>query len=379
MTEQNNQSQEELALLRAQIRAKDEEILRVVAERLELARKVGEVKLKLQLPIKDERTEQGVLEHARKMAKIYGVYTPLAEQISLLLMRYAVIAQDENHAKASAVAAKLKRKTTIVGGLGRMGLWLADFFADQGHTVTLLDLQTKTIDSEKRAQATSFRVSNDFEAAVSDADIVVLATPISITSSIIASLTNLKPRGLILDICSLKSPLIAEINRARAAGLKIGSAHPMFGPNVEVMAGRNILICDTGDIAVTDQIQNLFSKSTATITRVSLEDHDRLMGQVLGHSHLCSLVFARSLQTSGLTFADLAAVSSTTFAAQLQVTKAVMGENPDLYFEIQYANSYTESVIRGVRQSFIEYEAAIANGDRKDFVKMMKEGHAYLS
>ena len=351
---------ENLESLRAQIRAKDEEILRTIAERLELAKKIGTIKMQQKLPIKDDKHEKGVLEHARATAKKLGLYTQRAEQTATLLMRYGVIAQDEDQSRAKARTTRKVEHITIVGGSGRMGKWHENFFGQMGHKVTVSDQNA------------------DLTAAVACATVIVLTTPISVTANVIDALTALGSKALIFDICSLKSPLLDAINRAKAKGLRIGSVHPMFGPDVEFLAGKNVIICDSGDPSVTDQCYGLFSESTATILRLPLAEHDRLMGQVLGHSHLCSLVFNRGMEKSGIPFTDLHAVASTTFAAQLNVARTVAGENPDLYYEIQQANRSTGQMIAGVREALAEYESAIATGDRAKFIALMTAGKSYL-
>lgn len=368
------ESPQSLSELRARIRAKDDEILRVVAERLELAREIGAIKMQQQLPIKDDRTEQEVLAHARRSAKQLGVYTELAEQLTGLLMRYAVIAQDENFSRAQALQFKghgTKRNITIVGGFGRMGLWLADFLAEYGHEITLWDLVPAP-------SGINHKVAHDFRAAVAAAEVIVLATPISATADMLQTLTNFQSQALIFDICSLKSPLLETIDRARSKGLRVASAHPMFGPDAEVLAGRHIVICETGDLRATEECRALFAVSTARIVTIPLTEHDRLMGQVLGHSHLCNLVFARAMEHSGIAFEDLSAVASTTFAAQLQVTRNVSGENPDLYFEIQHTNTRTAEVMGGIRKALDEYEAVISGGDRGGFIQLMTSGRHFM-
>ncbi len=73
---------------------------------------------------------------------------------------------------------------------------------------------------------------------------------------------------------------------------------------------------------------------------MGLDDHDRLIAYVLGLSHALNIAFFTALAESGEAAPKLAQMSSTTFDAQLLVSKAVAQDNPRMYFEIQNLNKF---------------------------------------
>lgn len=369
----SDQKQRPLSEIREDIRAVDDQIMKLVAERMLLAREVGAAKLAQALPIVDFRVEKDVIERARARASALGLYPELAESLSRLLIRYAVAAQDEFHAEAKRPATGSRKRVLIVGGRGRMGAWLTDYFEGFGHEVAHLD--------QPDAKGAPQKLYADLTAATAH-DVVVLSTPISATASVIDALRQLRCQALIFDICSLKTPLVPALEAASRAGLSVASVHPMFGPGAQLLAGRNIIVCQVdasaAAAAAAAAARALFTDTTAAVVTMPLAAHDELMSYVLGLSHMTSLAFAEALARSGKAFAELRQVASTTFNAQLDVTVPVTGENHDLYYEIQAENRHTPEVIGAMKAALDAYAQAIKSGDRTAFRELMERGRGYL-
>jgi chorismate mutase/prephenate dehydrogenase len=359
--------------LRKEIRAIDDQIMRLVAQRLTLAREVGEAKLALDLPIKDFRVEKDVIEAARARAGELGVYPELAESLSKLLIGFAVAAQDEFHKEAKRTHTGPRKRVLIAGGRGHMGRWLTAYFESYGHEVAHLD---------QAGAPPAPQTLYTHLAPAGAQDVIVLSTPITATPGLITQLTAARSPALIFDISSLKTPLVPTLEAAARAGLTVTSVHPMFGPGATMLAGRNIIICQVdaspAATAASAAARALFADTTASIVEMPLVKHDELMSSVLGLSHLTSLAFAEALARSGRAFGELRAVASTTFNSQLEVTVPVTGEHQDLYYEIQKENRHTPEVIAGFAKALDAYRDVIARGDRDAFRVLMERGRRYL-
>lgn len=362
-----------LGALRDKVRDLDDRILRLVAERLELAREIGQVKADASLPIKDYRVEKEVIDRSRAKARELGLYEAMAEDVSRLLIKYAVLAQDEIQRTSKRRASAPAKRVLIAGGRGRMGKWFSEFFESLGHAVSHFD---PTATTSSPGAPSGYPLEVDFVAAAKRHDVVVLSTPISVTAGLLDSLQETE--ALIFDICSLKTPLLDSLKRAAKRGLRIASVHPMFGPAVDLLAGRNILICHVHDPGVTKATRALFADTTASLVDVDVDKHDELMSYVLGLSHLVNLVFAEVLQQSGLPYDALSRAASTTFNAQLDVVRPVAHENQDLYYEIQAENRHTSELVGRLQRSLDAYAKAIASRSRDDFRRLMGAGRAYL-
>lgn len=361
-------SNQELQSLRAQVAAYDQQILELIARRLSTTRAIGEIKQRQGLPIRDFRVEVEVLRRAREQARSLGLDERVAEEIAERLMTAAVQTQAE---LPPVQPSGPRKRVHVVGGHGRMGSWLTRFFESQGHRVSLSDPQAGPLSSLERP----------LREAVNDCDVVVLATTLSATPSILGEVLELlspEHRPLIFDITSLKAGLIEPLRAASRAGHQVTSLHPMFAPGAALLHGRAVLVCDAGQRQATELAKSLFADTALGLYEVPLEEHDRLMTVVLGLSHLTNLIFGRAVARAGFPFALLGQIASTTFAKQIKTAAEVAGENPALYHEIQFYNRDTEAMLSNLESSLADFCQAARNPDGAEFSALMKATRDYL-
>jgi chorismate mutase/prephenate dehydrogenase len=177
---------------------------------------------------------------------------------------------------------------------------------------------------------TPFGRVEDWESVIDEFDLIVVAVPLRPSNAILHRLAELKPRGLIFDIGSLKSPMRSGLEALAGSGCRACSVHPMFGPDEIGLSGRHILFVDTGSPEALSEARALFAHTAAECVDLSLEEHDEVMAWVLGLSHLVNIAFASALAESGEAVPLLRQISSSTFNAQLQVAAQVVSENPHL-------------------------------------------------
>jgi chorismate mutase/prephenate dehydrogenase len=199
-----------------------------------------------------------------------------------------------------------------------------------------------------------------------------------VAARVLAELAEHRPRGLIVDIGSLKSPLREGLRRLAETGCKVTSIHPMFGPDTRLLSGRHVIFCDVGVPAATQEARALFASTMAEQIEMSLDEHDRLMAYVLGLSHALNLAFFTALAESGELVPRLQKMSSTTFDAQLKVASLVATDNPHLYFEIQALNDYGAASLQALRSAAERIQRLVATGDEAGFVALMAAGRRYL-
>jgi chorismate mutase/prephenate dehydrogenase len=250
-----------------------------------------------------------------------------------------------------------------------MGRWMADFLASQGFGIVIADPAGEVPGYEWRA---------DWQEGALAEDLVVVATPLAISAGVLTALAARRPTGVVFDLGSLKTPLRAGLEALKAAGLRVTSVHPMFGPDTELLSGRHVIFIDLGDPGALAEARALFESTMAELVIMSLDEHDRLIAFVLGLSHALNIAFFTALAESGEDAPRLARMSSTTFDAQLEVAARVAGENPDLYYEIQSLNSYGETSLRALSEAVDRLHRAVREHDPASFTNMMRRGRAYL-
>ena len=201
---------------------------------------------------------------------------------------------------------------------------------------------------------------------------MVVAVPLRPSNAVLHRLAELKPRGLVFDIGSLKSPMTSGLQALADAGCRVCSVHPMFGPDEIGLSGRHILFVDVGNAEALAEARALFAHTAAECVDLSLEEHDEVMAWVLGLSHLVNIAFASALAESGEAVPLLRKISSSTFNAQLKVAAQVVSENPHLYYEIQQGNTMTGEVIGQFRRVLDELARAIRVGDEISWTRAME-------
>ena len=82
----DNKNNEELDILRDKIRGVTTQIMHAVQQRIELARKIGEVKSRLGINIKDEKAEDEIRTRVTVLAEEIGLSTEFALQLLNILL-----------------------------------------------------------------------------------------------------------------------------------------------------------------------------------------------------------------------------------------------------------------------------------------------------
>ncbi len=368
MTPPTNPPPTSLEDLRSELAGVDQQLVELIGRRLELASAVGAHKRQTGISTRDYRQERDVIERARAAAASFRVPPDVAEQLMLLLIRSSLTVQEREGVAATGVGGG--RRVLVIGGAGKMGRWFARFLTSQGFAVEIAD---------PAGPVAGYVHHADWRAVALDHDVVVVAAPLRISADILEELAARPPRGLIFDIGSLKSPLRAGLLALRAAGARVTSVHPMFGPDTELLSGRHVLFVDLGVAEATREARELFAPTMAVTAELDLESHDRFIAYVLGLSHALNIAFFTALAESGEAAPHLAKLSSTTFDAQLAVAGRVALDNPHLYFEIQSLNDYGTESLSALLYAVERLRSVVRAGDEQGFVTLMERGRAYLS
>ena len=353
--------------LRAELGAIDKELLALAARRQEVAAAIGRHKRDAGIPVRDFRQEREVIERARASAAQLGLAPALGEELVLALIRESLTVQERERVAAQGTGGG--RRVLVIGGAGRMGRWFVRFLSAQGFAVEVAD-PSGTVDG--------YPCVSDWRTLTLDHELIVVAAPMPVTARILEELAAAPPRGVVFDVGSLKSPLRTGLHALRAAGGRVTSVHPMFGPDTELLSGRHVIFCDVGDPEATRLARDLFASTMATLVEMDLESHDRLIAYVLGLSHALNIAFFTALAESGEAAPRLATLSSTTFDAQLKVAAKVAGENPAMYFEIQHLNDYGTESLSALLLAVERLRSVVRAGDVDGFRGLMERGRVYL-
>jgi chorismate mutase/prephenate dehydrogenase len=355
--------------LRRELDQLDGELLALVAKRQSISRQVAEAKRASGHPTRDYEREREVILGVRRRGEQLGVPGDLAEKVMRLLIRSSLTTQEQ--ASVASHGAGSGRRVLVIGGAGKMGGWFLQFLVSQGFDVLVADPAGAP---PGVPHAPDWRKLPDLDAFA----FIVVATPLGVSGGILNELALRKPRGVVFDLGSLKSPLRGGLNALKAAGVKVTSLHPMFGPSTELLSGRHVIFIDMGNAEALAAARGLFAPTMAEQVVMGLDEHDRLIAYVLGLSHALNIAFFTALAESGEAAPRLAQLSSTTFDAQLDVATAVAEESPELYYEIQSLNDYGAESLQALASSVERLRTAVLTRDFTTFRSLMQQGLDYL-
>ena len=356
----------QLAIERDKIRKIDYQIFQLVSDRLAIVQKIGVIKRTAHLPIRDYSVEHNVLTRTKSFAKELDLSEKLATNLVSLLINEAITIQENSHNNTSKV--NKTKKTLVIGGLGKMGNWMNEFFKASGYNVDIVDSSDQTNTSTLKT------LPND----INSYELISICTPLNKLDTILTDIIALEPKGVIFDIGSLKSHILKEIQAGIEKGLRITSLHPMFGPNVRTLSGRNVILATCGSKVADEKLKLLFSKTACNLVEIPITDHDKYMSLSLSLSHAINLLFGLVLSKSGLNLCELNNFSSTTFLKQFRTASEVFSENPTLYYSIQKFNSHKNELYDALEQGIQEIKSFVDSGNSQEFQNFILNCRNYL-
>jgi chorismate mutase/prephenate dehydrogenase len=339
-------------------------ILELVSQREQVAAEIGLVKEKDGLGVRDRARERKVKADFTRMAKAADVDPGFSEVLADILISRAVRVQLAKRRK------DLDGKTAlVVGGSGKMGAWFCRRLSNRGAKVQVWD---------PRGNLDGYENINRLTPAARVADIVIISSPLGACPDGLREVLDTRPRGLVFDVCSVKSHIAGQLRRAASSGIKITSVHPMFGPNAATPKGRNVIVCDCGCAQANGAARSLFSSAGANVVNISLEKHDELMAYVLGLSHATTLMFATALARSGKNMKDLVSVQGPSFDRMLTSAKELSRESVRVYHDIQALNSNTRRMFSNLEKALGNTQRASMDKNPKEFRKIIESNKKYL-
>ncbi|MEM8996182.1 MAG: prephenate dehydrogenase/arogenate dehydrogenase family protein [Acidobacteriota bacterium] len=357
--EERARRSERLQQMREQIAEVDRSLLQLLHRRMDLAEQVGREKIEAGRPIMVPEVHNQVLTRARQHADACGVSEEVMESIFSAVMRGSV---ERQHRLGVTLKAEGDQRMLILGGAGNMGGWLQSFAQRLGHRVDIVDPAMAYLpQTEGRFVAVA-------DVDVDDYDAIWVSVPLGRTPKALEEIIEARPRGLVIEIASIKDHLRPQLERADGLGVSVASLHPMFGPSKSVYETLTfVLACRQDPHEEKKAIEGWLRHPYTNLVPVPFDHHDRLMGWLLGLAHLSGMVFGCALTRSGLGVAELEACASTTYNRQAATATSVLSEDPDLYYDIQSLNPHRSEVYKAARAALDELIDSVQENDREEF------------
>lgn len=361
-----------LSTLRDSIVDVDRALLELLRRRMDLAAEVGRVKAEANLPVVVRDVEDRVLKRARQHAEACGV----SEEVMAGVFQAIISGSVERQYRVGIELREQRgERVLIVGGAGGMGNWLRGFLELVGHRVDLADPAFGSLPKAPGRFAGLAEVPDlDSYAAI------FVATPLGATARLLGELVEKRPKGLVVEIASIKHPLTGAFERARELGVRALALHPMFGPGKSLYEPLTFVLASQGEAAAEKRDLAPFVAHPYTkLVTVSFPEHDRLMAWLLGLAHLTNIQFGAATTRSGFDPAQLHECASQTFIRQANTALLVLSENSDLYLDIQRLNPHRHEVYAAAREALAHIETMVEERDREDFRQTLGDARRALT
>jgi len=225
-------------------------------------------------------------------------------------------------------------RVAIIGGSGKMGRWLTKFLSKDGHEVIITGRnEAKLLEAKKQLDV---ETTTDNVGAVGKAEVIIISVPIDNFEGVVKQICpHTRPEQAIIDITSIKAFPIKIMHKHIRTGVVLG-AHPMFGPGAKIITNRSVVLTPTNEKEKTlaQKITGYLESKGAMVTTMSPDEHDEMMGVVLGLSHFIAIASADTLLSLDK-LKQMRAIGGSTFKLLLTLTESVLSEEPKLYTSLQ--------------------------------------------
>ena len=191
------------------------------------------------------------------------------------------------------------KKITVIG-LGLIGGSMALSLKNTGEDfkITGYDIEGEAMNIAKYRNVIDI-IAGDYKEAASDADLIIIATPISKIVEVVENIKDyLKKGAIITDVGSAKEKIVQKISKILPEGVFFIGGHPMAGSENEGILSatpelfRNTFyILTPTDITVSEPLvilHSLFTKIGAKVISMDPREHDENVALISHLPHILS-------------------------------------------------------------------------------------------
>ncbi len=267
---------------------------------------------------------------------------------------------------------KLFGKMTVIG-VGLLGASLAKACKERGLVEEVAGFGRNRENLEKaRALNIIDHCPENLAEAVSNADLVVLCTPVSTIAPLVRDMiADIRPGTLITDVGSVKEPVVKDVEKVIPEGVFFVGSHPIAGgensgleaSTADLYQGAKCIVTPTGntDKIALEKINALWQAVGMKVISLPMEEHDFIFGAV---SHLPHIVAYALMNTLGaLRTKDDHEVTAFSGAGLRDITRIASGD-PIMWRDIcLYNRNHSLDMIDRFQNKLSEIRSSIENED----------------
>ncbi|BCU67181.1 chorismate mutase [Sulfolobales archaeon HS-7] len=341
----------ELEELRTQIDYVDEEIVKLIAERLKLSEKIGHIKASNNLEISDYKREESVINRWKELSRLQGVPEALSSKVIEAIIPFS---------RAMQVLPNEKKSVLIIG-YGNMAQTIGRLVSYAGHKVMLSGVDP--IETRKIANSLSVNAVGEEEGFREAEYVIFTLPPKAYYTKYFKELLKFGKGKDVSEISSSKTktfPLFLELSKK--FDFNYVSIHPLFGPMLLPIGEKIAIIIDNLEEVSVKKYVEFWRGCGLSPVSTHLEEHERTMAvtQSLVHFYMIALIKAIEEARNRLGKYD-EGLTTTNFSEMKKLLQKISEILP-VILEIQEENPYSHEVrLIGVRKLV---EVAEALGSR---------------
>ncbi len=192
--------------------------------------------------------------------------------------------------------------TTYIIGIGLIGGSFALSLKNNKISDRVLGYDASSANLQRAIELGLIDEAAEFNEGISQADLIVLATPVDITPTLAVKVLNrVRPDQIVIDMGSIKEEL-CEVISMHANRSRFVATHPMWGtensgPDAaqqNAFIGRTVVICerDKSDADAAECVEKIYTTLQMPITYMNAEEHDLHVAYISHISHITSFALA---------------------------------------------------------------------------------------
>lgn len=216
-----------------------------------------------------------------------------------------------------------------------------------------------------------------------DPQLVVVATPPDVAAQTVAQALEDYPQATVVDIASVKEPVLLALRETGADLSRYIGTHPMSGREKsgpvaargELFMSRPWVICEHDDVApeTVRLARGLATDLGANVATMDVQEHDATVALISHVPQVMSSLLASRLRETPLEALSLAGQG-------LRDTTRIAASDPGMWVQILSANARpVVETLYGVREDLNRLIATLerptADGARLDIAELMTEGN----
>ncbi|MCA9213913.1 MAG: prephenate dehydrogenase/arogenate dehydrogenase family protein [Planctomycetales bacterium] len=212
--------------------------------------------------------------------------------------------------------------------------------------------------------------------AVSDADIVVICTPVNSIADFVVSVAKLAPEHvLITDGGSTKRTIVEDVESRLAERNVFVGSHPMAGSEKtgvefaesDLYENRDVILTPTAqtDVSRVDQCRRFWESLGANVRTMSPGEHDDVVSSISHAPHVVAAILSASTPDSHLSLASTGWCDTTRIAAgDVMMWEQIVQQNKS---SVQKSLQHFQAVLQ-------QFTDALASDDFESVRKLLAKG-----